>query len=96
MNEPRDPVDKNQAHDLAKIQEQHSIEARELSKEIKKLNQEIESLGDETKLRKEQMELLHKYNDVKDATQTIIGRLADAETVTFKSIHKDYDLPMND
>lgn len=102
MDEPNvssSPV-KNQAKESPEMiddaQEKRSsseVEVDELSKELQQLNQKIEELAEEKTNR---MELLHKYNEVKDATQTIIGKLADANGVTFKSIHEEYDLPMDD
>lgn len=85
-----------QIPDNSETHQYSSDEVEKLSKEITALDQAIKILGNPQKLREEQMDLLHKYNDVKDAAQIIIGKLADAKAVTFKSIHEDYDLPMND
>lgn len=41
------------------------------------------------------MDLLHKYNDVKDATQVIIGALATAEQKTIAEVHAELNLPMD-
>lgn len=49
---------------------------------------------DENTRRLKRMELLHKYNDIKDATQVIISRLANLEQVTVAEIHKRYNLPL--
>lgn len=39
------------------------------------------------------MELLHQYNDVKDAAQVIIGALANVDTKTIKSLHEKFNTP---
>lgn len=38
------------------------------------------------------MSALHKYNDIKDATQDVLGRLAVIEGVTVAEIHRKYKL----
>lgn len=50
--------------------------------------------ADEDTRKLKRMELLHKYNDIKDATQVIISRLANMEQVTVAEIHKRYNLPL--
>lgn len=50
--------------------------------------------ADESTQKLKRMELLHKYNDIKDATQVIISRLANMEQVTVAEIHKRYNLPL--
>ena len=45
---------------------------------------------------KEIMELLHQYNDIKDATQVVLGALASMRGVTTASLHKEFDLPLKD
>lgn len=39
---------------------------------------------------------LHKYNEVKDAAQLVLGRLAELEQVTLKEMHKKYSVPPNE
>lgn len=50
---------------------------------------------EEQKDKERLMELLHKYNDIKDATQRVLGALAVHEGVTVKEMHKRYNLPMD-
>lgn len=38
------------------------------------------------------MKALHQYNDIKDATQIVLGRLAIVEGVTVAEIHQNYNL----
>lgn len=45
---------------------------------------------------KEIMELLHEYNDIKDAAQVVLGALATMRGVTVASLHKEFDLPLKD
>lgn len=39
---------------------------------------------------------LHRYNEVKDAAQLVLGRLAELEQVTLKEIHKKYNVPVSE
>lgn len=39
---------------------------------------------------------LHRYNEVKDAAQIVLGRLAEIEQVTLKEMHKKYDVPVSE
>lgn len=41
------------------------------------------------------MDLLHQYNDIKDAAQIIIGALANLDGVTLKSLHEKFELPFD-
>lgn len=61
------------------------------------LKAKVEELGDfnEDKSKDEIMQLLHKYNEVKDATQIIIGALANVENVSIRSLHEKFDLPLD-
>lgn len=45
---------------------------------------------------KQTTNLLHEYNDVKDATQVVFGAVAQINNITVKSLYKDYGLPIND
>lgn len=39
---------------------------------------------------------LHRYNEVKDAAQLVLGRLAELEQVTLKEMHKKYKVPASE
>lgn len=41
-----------------------------------------------------QIDLLHRYNDIKDIAQIVMGRLAELESVTVKSLHERYGAPL--
>lgn len=38
------------------------------------------------------MSKLHEYNDIKDATQIVIGTLANLQQVTVRKLHEDFGL----
>lgn len=42
------------------------------------------------------MRLLHEYNNLKDATQTVLDALAQAKGLPIKEIHKLYNLPIGE
>lgn len=50
---------------------------------------------DEATARKEQMALLHEYNEAKDAAQAIIGALANLDSVTIRCLHDKFNLPLD-
>ncbi|XP_017071421.1 DNA repair protein SWI5 homolog [Drosophila eugracilis] len=39
------------------------------------------------------IELLHEYNDLKDATQQVLGALATLKSVPVRSVYDTYNLP---
>ncbi|XP_022218093.1 DNA repair protein SWI5 homolog [Drosophila obscura] len=42
------------------------------------------------------MELMHEYNNLKDATQLVIGTLAALKDISIRSAHDMYNLPNNE
>lgn len=62
----------------------------ELEREIAELQSENLSLEELDR----QMDLLHRYNDIKDAAQVVMGRLAELENVTVKVLHEKYEAPL--
>ncbi|XP_015042972.1 DNA repair protein SWI5 homolog [Drosophila pseudoobscura] len=56
------------------------------------------NLPDSTKVAqlKHIMKLMHEYNNLKDATQLVIGALAAMKNVSIRSTHEMYDLPNNE
>ncbi|THH30238.1 hypothetical protein EUX98_g3962 [Antrodiella citrinella] len=44
----------------------------------------------------EHITLLHRYNEAKDATQILIGKLAMHRGTTIREIHDDYGLTTDD
>ncbi|XP_034657967.1 DNA repair protein SWI5 homolog [Drosophila subobscura] len=39
------------------------------------------------------MELMHEYNNLKDATQTVVEQLAALKDISIKSAHEMFNLP---
>ncbi|XP_043488419.1 DNA repair protein SWI5 homolog [Polistes fuscatus] len=65
----------------------------------KKLDTEYNNLKtsrDKYPSMKQTTNLLHEYNDIKDATQVVFGAVAEINNITVTSLHKDYGLPTND
>lgn len=46
--------------------------------------------------KKETIELMHEYNDLKDATQLILGALATIKSVPIRSLYSTYSLPLDE
>ncbi|KAH8264797.1 hypothetical protein KR038_001698 [Drosophila bunnanda] len=46
--------------------------------------------------KKETIELLHEYNDLKDATQLVLGALATMKSVPIRSLYSTYNLPLDE
>lgn len=67
-----------------------------LAGQLNDLNEEIEKAEIQSKdnQKKEIMELLHEYNDIKDATQIVLSALANYEGTTIKEMHLKYNLPL--
>ncbi|ORX43654.1 hypothetical protein BCR36DRAFT_586587 [Piromyces finnis] len=89
---------------------QKLLDKQEIEKEKKLVNSEIEEL--KIKLSKlqssdknyeeykpeyeEYINLLHEYNEIKDAGQILMGRLAELEGTTTKSIYSEYHMDLED
>ncbi|XP_017009549.2 DNA repair protein SWI5 homolog [Drosophila takahashii] len=43
--------------------------------------------------KKKIIELMHEYNDLKDATQLVLGALATLKGVSIRSVYASYNLP---
>lgn len=63
-----------------------------LHEEINALQNELGVNENADTIVKTHIKLLHQYNEAKDATQILIGRLATARGSTIKQIHEEYDL----
>ena len=64
----------------------------ELDEELSKLRTELDSAPS----KQTTMNYLHEYNDIKDATQVVLGALATMREVTIASLHKEFNLPTTD
>lgn len=62
----------------------------------KTLDIELETLKKRKREKDEIMIALHQYNDIKDVTQQVLGRLAVIEGVTVAEIHRKYNLLESD
>jgi hypothetical protein len=60
------------------------------------LNDSISSVTDGEKAMKEHIQELHDYNDLKDAGQALLGRLAEIEGITTRDMYKRYNLETDD
>ncbi|KAH9989071.1 DNA repair protein [Russula compacta] len=68
----------------------------ELEADVAKLQKEL-GLGEDAQLIVSQhIKLLHRYNEAKDATQIIIGKLAVHKQTTIRQTHEDYGLMDDD
>ncbi|NXX51507.1 SWI5 protein, partial [Tricholaema leucomelas] len=74
-------------------------EIEELKRKDLVLDQEIAELlseGYSMEELEQHISLLHEYNDIKDAGQMLLGKLAVIRGVTTKELYPEYDLEVND
>jgi len=67
-----------------------------LQTEINALQMTLGVNEDSEKIVSKHIKLLHQYNESKDATQILIGRLATLKQTTVKQIHIDLQLTGDD
>lgn len=67
-------------------------EDQELNNLEKLLDVELNMLKKKKQEKDEIIKALHQYNEIKDATQHVLGRLAIVEGVTVAEIHRKYNL----
>ena len=84
------------------IDENNDVSEEALSSDIKKLKEKHDMLDKEMadvyrviELEKH-ISLLHEYNDIKDVSQMLLGKLAVTRGVTTKELYPDFDLNLND
>lgn len=75
------------------LQEQYRI-LKEKEKDLDRQIEELRSRGVTEDLRP-QMNALHLYNETKDATQVVLGYLADIEQTSIAELHQRFNLPLN-
>ncbi|KAF7347289.1 hypothetical protein MVEN_01484200 [Mycena venus] len=63
-----------------------------LQAEVASLEKELGEHEDADAIVKKHIKLLHRYNEAKDATQILIGKLATLKETTVRQIHDDLDL----
>ncbi|KZO98802.1 Swi5-domain-containing protein [Calocera viscosa TUFC12733] len=66
-----------------------------LRKEIAGLEKELDGKDPNAAL-KEHIRILHEYNELKDATQMMLGRLASMRDTTIRQVHDEYGLTSDD
>ncbi|XP_056592821.1 DNA repair protein SWI5 homolog [Triplophysa dalaica] len=74
-------------------------EAKELRQTLHQLDSEISLLDKDGFVEEEldkHIDLLHEYNDIKDITQTLLGRLAGLRGVTTRDLYNDFGLELDD
>ncbi|KAJ6489621.1 DNA repair protein [Mycena vitilis] len=67
-----------------------------LQAEVESLEKELGEHEDAEAIVKKHIKLLHRYNEAKDATQILIGKLATLKETTVRQIHDDLDLRDSD
>ncbi|KFP27463.1 DNA repair protein SWI5, partial [Colius striatus] len=75
------------------------LEIEELKQKDLALDQEIAQLlseGYSLEELEQHISLLHEYNDIKDAGQMLLGKLAVIRGVTTKQLYPEYDLELSD
>lgn len=82
------------AHGEEKM-EKKDAEIEQLERQREELSKLIANIPSEKEMKLDIMDLTHKYNEVKDATQTVIGAVAHIKGVTFKSLHEEFEVPFN-
>ncbi|KAI1791013.1 DNA repair protein [Ganoderma leucocontextum] len=81
------------ARTSAKAQ-QARVEA--LQAEVKELQNVLGEDENAEKIVSRHIKLLHKYNEAKDATQILIGKLSTYRQTTIRKLHEDYGLTEED
>lgn len=77
------------------LKQKTSLESlRQRENELDREIAELQSQGLSIDELDRQIDLLHRYNDIKDIAQTVMGRLAELESVTVKSLHEKYSAPL--
>lgn len=71
---------------------QKKEQVQKLKDEERQLDKKLKELQAITSERKKIMDALHEYNDIKDATQMVLGLLANLHGVTVTELHEKYDL----
>lgn len=92
---PKQPNRPKRARLSIGIKDKSSLD--DLLQREKQLDREIAELQSESLSVEElnrQIHLLHRYNDIKDIAQIVMGRLAELENVTVKSLHEKYGAPL--
>lgn len=82
--------------DISKSSTETIEDINSLSLQEKDLDSKIEDLQKKNMDRLQIMDALHYYNDLKDAAQIVLGRLACLEGTTVAHIHHQFGISDND
>lgn len=99
VNTPRSNQSLHSNNENTLLTEEEIREYFKLVEYEKMLDQELSNLRmEETEFRstQETMDLLHKYNDIKDVTQMVLGAIAVANKTTIRNLYKQYDLSLEE
>lgn len=99
VNTPRSNRSLHSNNENILLTEEEIREYFKLVEYEKMLDQELSNLRmEETEFRstQETMDLLHKYNDIKDVTQMVLGAIAVANKTTIRNLYKQYDLSLEE
>uniref|UniRef100_A0A452F6E1 DNA repair protein SWI5 homolog n=1 Tax=Capra hircus TaxID=9925 RepID=A0A452F6E1_CAPHI len=81
------------------INEMYNLDIQKLKEKKDMLDKEISQLlseGYSVDELEDHISQLHEYNDIKDAAQMLLGRLAVIRGVTTKELYPEFGLDMND
>ena len=88
IDENNDVSEEALSSDIKKLKEKHDMLDKEISQLIAEGYRVIEL--------EKHISLLHEYNDIKDVSQMLLGKLAVTRGVTTKELYPDFDLNLND
>lgn len=89
----KDNKDENKDEKRAKLLEEYDLLKKQYEQNVK----EFSSIPAEQSERERTIiELLHDYNDIKDACQIVLGAAANLQQCTIKDLHLKYNLPINE
>ncbi|XP_031225675.1 DNA repair protein SWI5 homolog isoform X2 [Mastomys coucha] len=88
IDESDDASEETLTSDIQKLKEKQEMLDKEISQLIAEGYRVIEL--------EQHISLLHEYNDIKDVSQMLLGKLAVTRGVTTKELYPDFDLNLND
>ncbi|XP_076242218.1 DNA repair protein SWI5 homolog [Calliopsis andreniformis] len=91
LDRPMNSIDKEKIS-LTEEETREYFELLELEKGLDRELSDLRRQEKEFRSTEETMNLLHKYNDIKDATQTVMGAIAIANRTTVKNLYQHYGL----
>ena len=78
---------------LLTLLQQKQLILEDISGQNKEIEMSAEQIEEKYLLH---ISMMHDYNDIKDITQSFLGRLAEIKQCTVTSLYKDYDLHVTD